>query len=83
MGRSGAMSMLESRNWLPESESDGEMSRNQDHLKAPMEAKEAAIHADARNIILAGIQRPLRSGMASIPKENDTASVYRKRFKEP
>ena len=70
------MSMLESRNWLPEIETDEEMSRNQDHLNALIEAYEAAIYADARNIILTGIQRPLRSGMASIPKENDTVSVY-------
>ena len=43
LGRSDATSMLESRNWLPESKTDEEMSRNQDRAKALIEAKEAAI----------------------------------------
>ena len=59
------------------------MARHQVQLKAILDARNDAVLADARNIIVTGIQRPLRNGAAVLPKENDTVSVYQKLNREP
>ena len=48
-----------------------------------METQNASVLSDARNIIISGTRRPLRSGEAATPNANDTISVYQKLTQRP
>ena len=83
LGRSDVVSMMEGRNWLPIEERNDEMLANQNILQRLSDARNAAVQADARNIVQTGMQRPLRTNAQYRPLANDTVSVLQKILKEP